>query len=174
VKKDSHLAIILGALVFMMLGIAYASVPLYRMFCQKTGYGGTPKIGGNSSDAILDRSITVQFTSNIHRSLPWQFKPLQHSISVKLGENGMAYYWAENLSNEPIIGMATYNVSPDKAAPYFHKVACFCFEKQKLNPKQGMNMPVLFFIDPAFADDPQLKDLKTITLSYTFFRLSQF
>ena len=111
-KKDSHLAIILGALVFMMLGIAYASVPLYRMFCQKTGYGGTPRIGGNPSDAILDRSITVQFTSNIHRSLPWQFKPLQHSISVKLGENGMAYYWAENLSNEPIIGMATYSAWP--------------------------------------------------------------
>lgn len=172
-KKDSHLAIILATLVFTMLGVAYASVPLYRLFCQKTGYGGTPQIGGARTDTVLERIITVQFTSNTHRALPWHFKPLQHSIKVRLGENGMAYYWAENLSNEPIIGMATYNVSPDKAAPYFHKIACFCFEKQKLNPQQGMEMPVLFFIDSGFANDPQLKDLRTITLSYTFFRLSQ-
>lgn len=171
-KKDSHLATILFVMVFAMLGLAYASVPLYRLFCQKTGYGGTPKIGGNLSEtAPLTRQITVQFTATTHRDLPWGFKPLQHSITLKIGESGMAYYWAENLSDQPIVGMAIYNVSPDKAAPYFHKIACFCFEEQKLVPHQGMEMPVLFYIDPAFAKDPQLKNLHTITLSYTFFIL---
>ncbi len=175
-KKDSHLAIILVIMVFTMLGIAYASVPLYRLFCQKTGYGGTPQIGGtlSSENKPIDRQITVQFTATTHRDLNWGFKPLQHSITIKIGESGMAYYWAENYSDQPIIGMATYNVSPDKAARYFHKIACFCFEEQKLDPKQGMEMPVLFFIDPAFAQDPQLKNLHTITLSYTFFNLKSF
>lgn len=151
--------------------ISYASVPLYRLFCQKTGYGGTPQIAAKvKADTILDREITIQFTANTHRDLPWLFKPLQHSITLKLGENGLAYYWAENTGNQAITGMATYNISPDKAAPYFNKIECFCFEEQHLQPKQGMEMPVLFFIDPAFAMDKQLKELKTITLSYTFFR----
>lgn len=157
-----------------MVAVSYASVPLYRLFCQKTGYGGTiPDSGKVKSDRILERTIIVQFTANTHRDLPWVFKPLQHSITLKLGENGLAYYWAENTSQEPMVGMATYNISPDKAAPYFNKIECFCFEEQFLAPQEGMKMPVFFFIDPEFAKDPQLNNLKTITLSYTFFRLKK-
>lgn len=157
-------------MVIVMLGLAYASVPLYRLICQKTGFGGTPQKSLLVSDMIAgDREITVQFVANTHRNLPWKFRPLQNEIKVRIGENKLAYYYAENISEQPIIGMATYNVSPDKAAIYFNKVQCFCFEQQLLKPKQGMEMPVLFFLNPEFAKDPNLKDVKTITLSYTFF-----
>lgn len=157
-------------MVIVMLGLAYASVPLYRLICQKTGFGGTPQKSLLASDMIAgDREITVQFVANTHRNLPWKFRPLQNEIKVRIGENKLAYYYAENISEQPIIGMATYNVSPDKAAIYFNKVQCFCFEQQLLKPKQGMEMPVLFFLNPEFAKDPNLKDVKTITLSYTFF-----
>lgn len=170
IEKDKNLSIILFAMVIVMLGLAYASVPLYRLICQKTGFGGTPQKSLLASDMIAgDREITVQFVANTHRNLPWKFRPLQNEIKVRIGENKLAYYYAENISEQPIIGMATYNVSPDKAAIYFNKVQCFCFEQQLLKPKQGMEMPVLFFLNPEFAKDPNLKDVKTITLSYTFF-----
>lgn len=168
--KDKSLPIILAATVIGMLGLAYASVPLYRLICQKTGFGGTPQKALSISNQIADgREITVQFVATTHRNLPWKFTPLQNEMKMKIGENKLAYYFAENLSEHSIIGMATYNVSPDKAAIYFNKVQCFCFEQQLLKPNQGMEMPVLFFISPEFADDPNLKDVKTITLSYTFF-----
>ena len=174
IKKDKNLPIILVAMVVGMLGLAYASVPLYRLICQKTGFGGTPQKALLISDQIAgDREITVQFVANTHRNLPWKFRPLQNEIKMRIGENKLAYYFAENTSDHPIIGMATYNVSPDKAAIYFNKVQCFCFEQQLLKPKQGMEMPVLFFLDPEFAKDPNLKDVKTITLSYTFFEFKK-
>ena len=170
IKEDKNLPIILVAVVISMLGLAYASVPLYRLICQKTGFGGTPQKAFAVSDQIEgSREITVQFVANTHRNLPWKFKPLQNEIKVRIGENKLAYYFAENISDLPVIGMATYNISPDKAAIYFNKVQCFCFEQQLLKPKQGMEMPVLFFLNPEFAKDPGLKDVKTITLSYTFF-----
>jgi cytochrome c oxidase assembly protein subunit 11 len=169
-EKDKNLSIILVAMVIGMLGLAYASVPLYRLICQKTGFGGTPQKALSISNQITEgREITVQFVANTHRDLPWQFRPLQNEIKMKIGENKLAYYFAENTSERPIIGMATYNVSPDKAAIYFNKVQCFCFEQQLLKPNQGMEMPVLFFLSPDFDKDPSLKDVKTITLSYTFF-----
>ncbi len=169
-QKDNHIAIILVGITVFMLAVAFASVPLYRLICQKTGFGGTPqKALAISNTVVQGREIIVQFTANTHRDLPWGFRPMQHESKVKIGENGLAYYYAENKSERPIVGMATYNVSPDKAAIYFNKVQCFCFEQQKLNPGQGMEMPVLFFLDPEFAKDPALKDVKTITLSYTFF-----
>ncbi len=169
-SKDKSLPIILTATVIGMLGLAYASVPLYRLICQKTRFGGTPQKALSISNQIAEgREITVQFVATTHRNLPWKFKPLQNEMKIKIGENKLAYYFAENLSDRSIIGMATYNVSPDKAAIYFNKVQCFCFEQQLLKPNQGMEMPVLFFISPEFADDPNLKDVKTITLSYTFF-----
>lgn len=169
-KEDKNLPIILVAVVIGMLGLAYASVPLYRLICQKTGFGGTPQKALSISDQIAgSREITVQFVANTHRDLPWKFKPLQNEIKMRIGENKLAYYFAENTSDRPLIGMATYNVSPGKAAIYFNKVQCFCFEQQLLKPKQGMEMPVLFFLNPDFAKDPALKDIKIITLSYTFF-----
>ena len=147
IKKDKNLPIILVAMVVGMLGLAYASVPLYRLICQKTGFGGTPQKALLISDQIAgDREITVQFVANTHRNLPWKFRPLQNEIKMRIGENKLAYYFAENTSDRPIIGMATYNVSPDKAAIYFNKVQCFCFEQQLLKPQQGMEMPVLFFL----------------------------
>lgn len=172
-KNDSKLGIILGAGALGMLAFAYASVPLYRIFCQKTGFGGTPKIVDFYSQKTVDRTITVQFAGTTHRNLFWKFTPSQHSMKVKIGENALAFYKVENLTNEPIVGMATYNVAPDKAGIYFNKVACFCFEEQTLKPKQAMELPVQFFIDPEFATDPNLKDVQTITLSYTFFKLQQ-
>lgn len=153
-----------------MLGFAYASVPLYRLFCQKTGFAGTPRVVKAIPKKSSSKTIRVQFVANTNRDLPWVFYPLQNEITLKIGESSMAYYYAENKSSEPIIGMATYNVSPDKAGYYFNKIHCFCFEQQLLKPGEKMQMPLLFFIDPDFLDDPLTKDLPIITLSYTFFR----
>lgn len=168
-KRDNTIVILLVVCFFAMLALAFASVPLYRIFCQKTGFGGTPKISRDGSTKVVNREITVRFVANTHRDLVWEFLPLQHTIRLKIGENGLAFYKAKNCSNKPIIGMATYNVSPDLAGQYFNKVFCFCFEQQKLDPGESMEMPVQFFIDPAFADDPMLKNVDEITLSYTFF-----
>lgn len=162
-------ALVLGALSLAMLGMAYASVPLYRLICQKTGFGGTPQVARTISDGTINRTIRVQFVANVHRNLPWTFMPKQHEVTVKLGENFLAYYFAKNNSTRPIVGMATYNVSPDKAGIYFSKVQCFCFEEQMLAPGDSMDMPVLFYIDPALDKDSSLKNLTTVTLSYTFF-----
>lgn len=156
-----------------MFALAFASVPLYKLFCQKTGFGGTPKISAQNSSKVLARTISVRFIANTHRDLPWEFSPMQHTVQLKIGENGLAYYKAKNTSTKSIVGMATYNVTPDAAGQYFNKVFCFCFEEQKLEPGELMEMPVQFFIDPAFADDPQLKNVNEITLSYTFFRFNK-
>ncbi|MBM3467808.1 MAG: cytochrome c oxidase assembly protein [Alphaproteobacteria bacterium] len=168
-----HMRVLLISIVVTMLAMAYASVPLYRLFCQKTGYGGTPQIASAPSGKVTDREITVRFNADVHRDLPWQFRPQQTEMKVKVGENALAFFEAENFSDKPICGMATYNVTPDKAAVYFNKVACFCFEEQILSPQQKVEMPVQFFIDSDFALDPDLKDVKTITLSYTFFKYNK-
>lgn len=156
-----------------MLALAYASVPLYRLFCQKTGYGGTTQVAKAPSITPGSREITVRFNADVHRDLPWRFRPLQTEIKVKVGENALAFYESQNGSDQPIWGMATYNVTPDKAGIYFNKVSCFCFEEQVLSPQQRVEMPVQFFIDPEFEKDPDLKDVHTITLSYTFFKLNK-
>lgn len=171
--KSHNLRIVLTALVMTMLAMSYAAVPLYRLFCQQTGYGGTTQVAQNSSEKVISREITVRFNADIHRDLPWHFKPLQTEIKVKIGENALAFYESQNWSSEPISGMATYNVTPDKAGVYFNKISCFCFEEQILSPGQKVQMPVQFFIDPEFANDPDLKDLNTITLSYTFFKFNK-
>lgn len=168
-----NLGIILAGVVATMLVFAYASVPLYRLFCQKTGYGGTTQVAKTGSTTVVDREITVRFNADTHRDLPWHFRPLQTEIKVKIGENALAFYESENWSDKPVCGMATYNVTPDKAGIYFNKVACFCFEEQVLSPQQRVEMPVQFFIDPDFAKDPDLRDVNTITLSYTFFRFNK-
>ncbi len=169
--NHKRLTIILVSLVFFMLGLAFLSVPLYRMFCKETGFGGTPRIAKMSELPLkkLERRIKVHFTANTHRDLPWQFKTMQSFTHVRLGQVKIIFYKARNTSNRPIIGMATYNITPEKAAPYFNKVACFCFEKQLLQPDEEMDMPVQFFLDPDYNDDPLLDDVHEITLSYTFF-----
>lgn len=173
VDNRRNTGIFLTCLVVVMLALAYASVPLYRLFCQTTGYGGTTQVAAGSSLGVTDRVITVRFNADVHRDLPWYFRPLQKEIKVRVGENALALYESENLSTTSISGMATYNVTPAKAGIYFNKIACFCFEEQRLEPGKRVDMPVYFFIDPEFASDPNLKDVHTITLSYTFFRFEK-
>lgn len=168
-SKNKNTIIILGALWATMLGLSFASVPLYRIFCQRTGYGGTPKIALEESKTKTSRKITVRFNADVNRGFPWKFHPLQAEQTLYIGENGLAFYQFQNLSSTPLIGIATYNVTPDKAAPYFNKVECFCFDFQKLEGGEMLEMPVQYYIDPAFNEDPNLKDVHTITLSYTFF-----
>lgn len=161
---------LIGIVIFM-LSLAFASVPIYRAFCQTTGFAGTPRIAKMSElpSKKLERTIKVRFTATVNHDLPWEFKTLQLEKTVKLGQVGLAFYHAKNKASHSITGMATYNVSPEKAGQYFNKVACFCFEQQLLQPGMEMDMPVQFFIDPELDNDPVLDDVKEITLSYTFF-----
>ncbi|MBW8310270.1 MAG: cytochrome c oxidase assembly protein [Candidatus Paracaedibacteraceae bacterium] len=169
-RSRNNLGVILAFVAIGMVGVAFASVPLYRMFCQATGFGGTTKRVIAPSPGARERFLTVRFNANIDKKLSWQFKPKQLQIKVRVGENAMAYYEAYNYSPTPITGMAIYNVTPDKAGKYFSKIACFCFDEQLLMPRQRVDMPVLFYIDPEFADDPAMDDVQTITLSYTFYK----
>jgi cytochrome c oxidase assembly protein subunit 11 len=157
------------ALVVGMVMLSFAAVPLYRLFCQMTGFGGTTQEALAAPGPVLDREITISFNADTDPNLPWRFKPVQLHQTIRVGEQALAAYKAENLTNQPVTGMATYNVTPFEAGPYFHKIACFCFEQQTLKPGEVVNMPVSYFIDPKIADDPYLKDVKHITLSYTFF-----
>jgi cytochrome c oxidase assembly protein subunit 11 len=161
---------VLGAFVAGMGGLAYASVPLYEIFCRVTGYGGTTQVAGVKSTEMIDRVMKVRFDSNVNPALDWTFSPAVKSMDLKVGENALAFYRAENQGAEIIVGTATFNVTPDKAGLYFNKVDCFCFTEQVLKPGQKVDMPVTFFIDPTIAEDPNLEDVTTITLSYTFFR----
>jgi cytochrome c oxidase assembly protein subunit 11 len=163
------LAMLVGVVAFMT-GLAYASVPLYRLFCQVTGYGGTPARADAAPAVISDRVIRVSFTADVAQGLDWRFQPSQRALELKVGENKLAFYSAENLEKVPVTGQATFNVSPDVFGPYFTKIACFCFTEQTLQPGQKVDMPVSFFIDPAILDVPELKHLNDVTLSYTFFR----
>lgn len=169
VNKNLSLALNLSLVVIGMLALSFAAVPLYRLFCQVTGYGGTVREGTQAPGQVFGRIITVRFNADIDPSLPWTFRPKQTRIDVKVGQQSITQYEAGNLTGNPIKGHATYNVVPFAAAPYFVKIACFCFTEQTLKPHQKVDMPVTFYIDPAIMDDPALKNLQTITLSYTFF-----
>jgi len=167
----------LATIAVSMVGVAFASVPLYQLFCQVTGYGGTP---GRADSVVLvgeispnSAPVTVRFNADTARELPWIFKPVQKGISVTLGEETLAFYRSENQADQATTGTATFNVTPLKAAPYFIKTECFCFTEQTLLPGQTADMPVSFYIDPAIRDDPNTKDVSTITLSYTFFAKKQ-
>jgi cytochrome c oxidase assembly protein subunit 11 len=147
-------------------------VPLYRIFCERTGYDGTPiraDVAGQRGKAI-DRVVTVSFTGDVNQSMPWAFYPKQNKIEAKVGETYLAFFEAKNLSNKPITGTATFNVSPEPWGPYFVKIECFCFTEQTLQPGQSVEMPVTFYLDPALADDKLLNRMSDVTLSYTFFK----
>ena len=169
-KRNSLLALGLAGIIAGMTGLSFAAVPLYRMFCAATGYGGTPQIGPEASPGEVNRKIEVRFNANVNEGMPWRFTPDQEAVTVKLGEEEPAFYHAKNMSNEPVVGVATYNVTPEKAAIYFHKTQCFCFSSQTLQPGQVAEFPLSFWVDPAIARDANTADVKTITLSYTFFR----
>jgi cytochrome c oxidase assembly protein subunit 11 len=156
-----------------MVGLAFASVPLYQLFCQVTGYGGTTVTATTKPIEVVAADapvITVLFDSNVDASLPWIFTPDQNKIKVRLGEESLATYTVKNLGNSDIIGNATFNVTPHKAGQYFQKIECFCFTEQKLVPGQEISMPVSFFVDPEILEDVSAMDVRDITLSYTFFR----
>jgi cytochrome c oxidase assembly protein subunit 11 len=164
-------AVALTGVIVGMLALTAASVPLYRLFCQATGYGGTTQRAEAAPTEELEQTIKVRFNADIDPSLPWTFAPEQRQIEVRVGEQALAYYRASNRSDRPIVGQATYNVTPFKAGPYFDKIACFCFEEQILQPGEEVDMPVSFYVDPAILSDPNTRDVHTITLSYTFFLL---
>jgi cytochrome c oxidase assembly protein subunit 11 len=176
-KRDDRLRrrnrLVLGTLfglVAGMIGLTYASVPLYNLFCAVTGFGGTTQRAEQAAARVVDRKVTVRFNADTNTALPWSFRPEQKDLELKLGETGFAAYRAENRGKVATVGTAVYNVTPEKVGAYFNKLQCFCFTEQILEPGQVVDMPVVFFVDPAMADDPNMDDVSTITLSYTFFR----
>jgi cytochrome c oxidase assembly protein subunit 11 len=169
-QRNLRMLMVLVGVVAGMTGLSYASVPLYRLFCQVTGFGGTPQRADVAPTEISDRTVRVTFTADVASGLGWRFQPMQRQIELRVGENKLAFYSAENMESKPVTGRATFNVSPEMFGPYFTKIECFCFTEQTLQPGQRVEMPVSFFIDPAMLDDLQLKKINDVTLSYTFFR----
>lgn len=172
-RRNRLTALIAGGVVVGMVGMAFAAVPLYEIFCQVTGFGGTTQRADVVPNEALDRTVTVQFDSNIADDLAWDFRPAQRRVEVKVGEPAEIYYVATNLSDAPLTGTATFNVTPETVGGYFMKVQCFCFTQQTLAAGESIEMPVLFYVDPSIADDPNLDYVDTITLSYTFFRSTE-
>ncbi len=168
-RRNRRLAVIACAMPIAMLGLAYASVPLYRMFCQATGFAGTTQRAEAAPKQATDRLITVRFDANTAESLGWNFHAVQTVMKVKIGEQNMAHYSATNTTGKELTGSAIFNVSPDEAGAYFDKIQCFCFTKQTLKPGETADLPVVFFVDPAILDNPDSKAISEITLSYTFF-----
>lgn len=168
-NRNARLAANAAALAVAMLCLAYASVPLYRLFCQVTGFGGTTQEGLKAPGAVGNNEMTIFFNADTDASLNWAFKPGERKVRIKIGEQGLTHYVATNNDPNPSTGHATYNVVPHAAGQYFVKIHCFCFENQTLKGGQTVNMPVSFYIDPAILNDPELKNTRTITLSYTFF-----
>lgn len=157
--------------VFGMILLSFLSVPLYRLTCQVTGWGGTTqKAEARTEHKVIDREITVRFNADVAPDMPWKFGAEQGPVTLKIGEDGFASFYAQNTAATPVAGTAVFNVTPLRAGQYFFKTQCFCFGEQVLNPAEKVHMPVVFYVDPKIVDDPDLKDLKTITLSYTFFR----
>ena len=156
-----------------MLGLGFASKPLYDTFCRITGYGGTPRVAEVNESPVIDRDVRVSFDSNVSNDLPWSFKPDVPHVDIKVGQSTLAYYKVTNTSDKPVTGIATFNVTPIKAAPYFTKTECFCFTEQTLQPGQTVDFPVIFFVDSLMDEEARNDDVKNITLSYTFFESEQ-
>lgn len=170
--KNKRMLVMVVLVVVTMIGASFAAVPLYRVFCQITGFGGTPQLAdaAPNEDEILDRKITVKFNTDTARNIPWSFSADKREIELKLGQQGLISFSARNNGPHPVTGVAVYNVTPPKVGKYFHKIACFCFGEQTLNPGETASYPVVFFIDPRLDQDPNMQDLTNITLSYTYFQ----
>mgnify|MGYP000197432876 FL=1 len=177
-NKNLRLAMMAFGIALAMVALGFASVPLYRMFCQVTGFAGTTQVGTESDAAIaanLAKSagtppISIRFDGNTDPGLPWDFAPERTTDTVQIGIRDLAFFTAKNNSSKPITGTATFNVEPEQAAPYFNKIQCFCFTEQTLQPGEQVRMPVLYFVDPKALDDPNMDGVEQITLSYTFHR----
>ena len=169
-QANRRTAIAAASGAVLMICAAYAAVPLYDLFCRVTGFGGTPQVAEAAPGATGNRTITVRFDASLNRAMPWKFEAPEQAVTLPVGESGLAFYRAENLAAHDVVGTATYNVAPDKVGYYFSKIDCFCFTEQVLRPGEAVDMPVSFFIDPEILEDPEMDDVKTITLSYTFFQ----
>lgn len=170
--KNRRILIIVLAAVAIMIGASFAAVPLYNLFCRVTGFGGTTQMSAEAPDPseIVDRTVTIHFNTDTGRNLLWTFKPDQREVKVKIGQPALASFRLENKDRVPVTGTALYNVTPAKAGKYFHKTQCFCFAEQTMQPGQETTLPVVFFLSPEMAKDPNLDDVKVITLSYTYFK----
>ncbi len=168
-RRMHRTAFICLSVAIGMVGLAYASVPLYDLFCKVTGFNGTPVVRDNNASEITDRVISVRFDSNVAPGLSWSFSPEKPEVTVKLGETTTVYYKVTNTGDKPATGIATYNVQPDLAGTYFSKLECFCFTEQTLEPGETLESAVVFYVDPRLAQDSDVKDLSSITLSYTYF-----
>lgn len=161
-----------AAIVVVFMGsLAWASVPFYDWFCRTTGFGGVPQVSTQASDVVLDQTIVVRFDASLEKDMPWQFKPVQQTVQLHIGETALVFYEAHNPTDSPVAGTATFNVVPYAAGAYFNKLACFCFEQQVLEPGQTVQMPVSFYVDPAILTDPEAETIEEITLSYTFYEI---
>jgi cytochrome c oxidase assembly protein subunit 11 len=161
-----------AALAVSMVGVGFAAVPLYRLFCQVTGFGGTTMrvdAAQAATVAVTNKTMVIRFDANQRGGLPWEFKPERPTDTVSIGAKDMSIFLAKNLSNEPVTGTATFNVTPELAGKYFNKIQCFCFTEQTLKPGEQVRMPVLYYVDPKIMTDPNTKDIEEITLSYTFY-----
>lgn len=167
--KNTRILLLVLGVVFGMIGLSFASVPLYNLFCRVTGFGGTTQVSASAPDIVLDREITVRFNATTSRALPWSFEPEQPSVTIKVGQEALISFIAKNNSGIPTAGTALYNVTPAKVGKYFQKTQCFCFDEQVLTPRESIHMPVVFYVDPAIDKDKSMEDVKTITLSYSFF-----
>jgi cytochrome c oxidase assembly protein subunit 11 len=170
-SSNRKVALTAASAALAMLGLGFASVPLYRIFCEATGYDGTTRRVDEAQAATIQDSghtLSIRFDANVERGMPWQFKPLQRTDTISIGVRDMALFWAKNTSDKPITGTASFNVEPEQAARYFNKIQCFCFTEQTLKPGEEVRMPVIYYVDPAFLKDPDNKDVQQITLSYTF------
>ena len=172
-RSHKRTAGVLFGVAVGMLGMAYAAVPLYRIFCQTTGYGGTPLVAVKNSEVVLDTTIEVRFDANVAPGLPWKFTSKEPSRTVRLGETVLVEFHATNVSDRPTRGTASFNVAPDSAGAYFNKIECFCFTEQTLKPGESADMPVVFFVDPGILEDPETQSVGEITLSYTFYPVNK-
>lgn len=174
---QARTAMIAVAVALAMLGLGFASVPLYRMFCQVTGFGGTTQRAteaqlrdlARGDHSGVGRRLSIRFDSNVAQGMPWQFYPEQRTESVQVGQKTMAIFIARNMSDKPVTGRAAFNVTPEQSGAYFTKIQCFCFTEQTLQPGQEVRMPVLYFVDPKILNDADNRDVQEITLSYTFY-----
>jgi cytochrome c oxidase assembly protein subunit 11 len=172
-RRDVIVAAACGVFVALMVGASYASVPLYDWFCRTTGFGGRTQVATAAPTGPLGRTITIRFDGNVAPGLPWRFEPEQNSVQVRIGEVFTANYVVQNLAARETLGQAAYNVSPPTSGVYFHKINCFCFTEQRMAPGEKREMPVVFYVDPSIEKDPELDDLNTITLSYSFFAVRE-
>jgi cytochrome c oxidase assembly protein subunit 11 len=179
-NRHLRTSLMAGGIALAMAGLAFASVPLYRVFCQVTGFGGTTmKVDSSAAPseaavrALAGKTVKVRFDGNVRDGLAWKFGPAQGPVEVKIGEQNIIYYKATSLTGEATTGSATFNVTPEAAGKYFAKIQCFCFNEQTLNPGQTVEMPVVFYVDPAILDDPDARDISEITLSYSFYPVAE-